>query len=69
MMNPVQMMILESYASIKSEEELKGLNRVLKNFYAQRLDAELDRLWDDGTLDDKSLKAMRHEHFRTPYRQ
>lgn len=66
-MNAAQMMILESFASVKSQEELKALMRYLKNFYAHRLDEELEKLWEDGTLNQEKLDQLREEHFRTPY--
>lgn len=68
-MNPAQMIVLESFASVKTQEELNGLVNVLKIYYAQLLDKELEQLWDDGTLDQAALDNMRHEHFRTPYRK
>jgi hypothetical protein len=67
-MNPMQMMVLESFAGASSEDELKGLMKVLKNFYATRLNQELERLWDDGTLNQEKLDALRFQHLRTPYR-
>ena len=67
-MNPAQMMVLESFAGISSEDELKGLMKVLKRFYAERLDKELERLWDNGCLNQEKLDAMRSAHLRTPYR-
>ena len=66
--NPAQMLILKSFASVSSEEELSALMKTLKNFYAQRLENELDRLWTDGTLDQKRLDELQTEHLRTPYR-
>ena len=33
----------------------------------ERLQRELDILWDNGSLDEKKLEALRHEHLRTPY--
>ncbi len=66
--NPAQMLILKSFASVSSEEELSALMKTLKKFYAQRLEKELDRLWDDGTLDQKRLDELQTEHLRTPYR-
>lgn len=42
--------------------------RVLKKFYAQRLDDELERLWNSGMLDQSKLDELRTEHLRTPYR-
>ena len=66
--NPAQMLILKSFASVSSEEELSALMKTLKKFYAQRLENELDRLWTDGSLDKKRLDELQTEHLRTPYR-
>ena len=66
--NPAQMLVLKSFANVSSEEELSALMKTLKKFYAQRLEKELDRLWADGTLDQKRLDELQSEHLRTPYR-
>ena len=68
-MNESQMMILESFAGAQDEQEVNALMDVLRNFYASRLDAEMQRLWDDGTLDQEKLDQLREEHLRTPYRK
>lgn len=67
MMNPSQMMILESFAGAQDEQEVNALMDVLRDFYATRLKAEMQRLWDNGTLDQAALNKMKDEHFRTPY--
>ena len=66
--NPAQMLILKSFASVSSEEELSALMKTLKKFYAQRLEKELDRLWTNGELDQNKLDELQTEHLRTPYR-
>ena len=43
-----------------------GKNANLPNLN-ERLQRELDILWDNGALDEKKLEALRHEHLRTPY--
>ncbi len=68
-MNETQMMILESFAGAQDEQELNALMDVLRNFYASRLEAEMQRLWDNGTLDQQALDKLHGEHLRTPYRQ
>jgi hypothetical protein len=68
-MNESQMMILESFAGAQDEQELNALMDVLKNFYANRLESEMQRLWDDGTLNQERLDQLRGEHLRTPYRK
>jgi hypothetical protein len=67
-MTPAQMLVLESFAGVTNEDELNALMRLLKKFYAQRLDNELEQLWNDGTLNQEKLDKLRSEHLRTPYR-
>ena len=68
-MNESQMMRLESFAGAQDEQELNALMDVLRNFYAMRLESEMKRLWDNGTLDQSALDELRGEHLRTPYRK
>ena len=42
-------------------------HRLLLDYYNQKLQEELQRLWADGTLDQKRLDELKGEHFRTPY--
>ena len=66
-MNEAQMMILESFAGATDEQELNDLMDVIRNFYARRLEAEMNRLWDNGTLNQETLDKLKDEHLRTPY--
>lgn len=61
-------MILESFASAKSQEEMDELMDMLRNFYAMKLDKELERLWDEGILNQEKLDELKDQHLRTPYR-
>ncbi len=66
-MNPAQMMIINSFASATSQKELDELRDLLLDYYNQKLQEELQRLWADGTLDQNRLDELKLEHFRTPY--
>lgn len=66
-MNEAQMMILESFAGATDEQELYDLMDVIRDFYARRLEAEMNRLWDNGTLNQEALDQLKDEHLRTPY--
>ena len=68
-MNPVQMMILESFAGVKDQDEMDALMDVLRAFYAERLEKGLQTLWDNGILDQEKLDVLKNEHLRTPYRK
>lgn len=67
--NAAQIELLHAMASIETEEELHELKLALSKFFAQRAQKELDKLWDNGTLDQKRLNDLRHQHLRTPYKQ
>ena len=66
-MNEAQMMILESFAGAIEEQELYDLMDVIRDFYVRRLETEMNRLWDNGTLDQEALDQLKKEHLRTPY--
>lgn len=66
-MNEVQMMIIESFAGATDEQEVNDLMDVLRMFYAKRLESEMDRLWNEGTLNQEVLDQLKDEHLRTPY--
>lgn len=66
-MNEAQIMILESFAGATDEQELYDLMDVIRDFYARRLEAEMNRLWDNGTLNQEALDQLKNEHLRTPY--
>ena len=67
-LNSAQIMILESFASAKSQEEMDELMDMLRDFYAKRLDKELERLWNEGILNQEKLDELSEQHLRTPYR-
>jgi len=67
-LNPAQIMILESFASAKSQEEMDELMDMLRNFYAKKMDRELEKLWDEGLLNQEKLDELREQHLRTPYK-
>lgn len=68
-MNTAQQMILESFAGAIDEREISDLMKVLQKFYSDRLKREMERLWDNGTLNQEALDDLRKEHFRTPYKR
>lgn len=67
-LNQAQLCLLEAFAGARSEEEVNELTRVIRDYYARKLEGELERLWDDGTLDQQKLDELRGQHLRTPYK-
>lgn len=65
--SPAQYEIINSMACLTSDEDIKSLKDVLVEFLNNRLQKELNRMWDNGELNQEKLDAMGNEHLRTPY--
>ena len=66
-MNQAQLQILDMLSFIKTPEALQDLNKVISDYFVQKADAELDRMWNEGILNDERIESFRHLHERTPY--
>ena len=66
-MNQAQLQILDMLSFIKTPEALLDLNKVISDYFVQMADAELDRMWDEGTLNEERIESFRHLYERTPY--
>lgn len=60
-MNEAQLSILRLLGSMKTVEEVNELRQVICDYYARKLDEEMDRLWDEGILNQEKLDAIRQE--------
>ena len=58
-LNPTQMHLLKTFAFNGSEEYAREVQEVLTRHFQDRLDAEADRLWDEGILDQQKLDEIR----------
>ena len=56
--NSAQLYLLGVFSRIKSDEELNDIKRIIADYYAKKLDAHLDKLWDEGILDQKRLDEI-----------
>ena len=58
---PTQMHLLKLFSFDKSESRALEIKDVLMRYFQGRLDAESDRLWDEGVLDQERLEQLRHK--------
>ena len=66
-LNAAQIELLNSVAHLESEEDLHELKHMLALFFSKLADREMERLWEEGTINDDVLEQWEHEHMRTPY--
>ena len=55
-LNSTQQYLLKLFSYDNSEEYAREVQAVLTKHFQQELDAESDKLWDDGVLDAKRLR-------------
>lgn len=67
-LNAAQREFLQLLGRIKTEKELSELRKVVCDFYARKIDEEMDRLWAEGKWDNEKNEAVLKEHLRTPYK-
>lgn len=67
--NEAQQEMLSAMASLNSEEDLLALKHAISEFFARRADKEMEKLWQEGTWNEQTLKDLENAHYRTPYKQ
>lgn len=58
-MTPTQIHLLKLFSFDKSESRALEIKEVLMRYFQDRLDAESDRLWDEGILNQERLDQLR----------
>jgi predicted 3-demethylubiquinone-9 3-methyltransferase (glyoxalase superfamily) len=66
-LNEAQLELLRMMALFDTPEALADIKQAISNFFAQKAEMEIDRLWDTGILSEEKVESFRHLHERTPY--
>ena len=61
-LNEAQMSILRLLGSMKTVDEVDELRQVICDYYARRVDEEVDKLWESGQWNDEKNEAVLNEH-------
>lgn len=67
-LHEAKMDLLRVVDRIRTVDEVQAIRQVLANYYAQKVQEEMDRLWDNGTINEQVIEQWGKEHMRTPYR-
>ena len=60
-MTPTQIHLLKLFSFDRSESRALEIKEVLMRYFQDRLDAEADRLWDEGILNQERLDQLRNK--------
>ena len=66
--NQAQQSVLNVISCLQSEQDLADLKRTLVKFMNDRLQREMDKLWESGEMSNEKLQEMQSEHLRTAYK-
>ena len=66
--NNAQRAVLNVVSCLQSEQDLEDLKHTLMKFMNERMQREMDKLWDSGSCSEEKLEAMKTEHLRTSYK-
>lgn len=66
--NQAQQAVLNVISRLQSEQDLIDLKRTLVKFMNDRLQREMDKLWESGKMSNEKLQKMQSEHLRTAYK-
>ena len=67
-LHEAKMDLLRVVDRIKTVDDVQVIRQVLANYYAQKAEEEMDRLWDNGTINEQIIEQWGKEHMRTPYK-
>lgn len=66
--SPAQYELLNVLSCVDKEEDIAELKNVIVQFLNTRLQKEIDRLWENGVLNEDKVSSWSDEHMRTPYK-
>ena len=66
-LHQAKMNLLRVVDCIRTIDDVQATQQILANYYAQKAEAEMDRLWDNGTINEQVIEQWGQEHMRTPY--
>lgn len=65
--NQAQLKLLDMLSYVKTPQTLHDLENVISDYFAQKAQNEMEKMWQEGTLNDGKIEEFRYLHERTPY--
>jgi hypothetical protein len=67
-LNEEQLELLRMMSTFNTPEAVKDLKQAISDYFANKADEEIERLWDEGVLNDAKVESFRTLHERTAYK-
>ena len=62
-----QLELMNALNNISSEADLIEFKNLLAHYFAQKAQKAIDKLWDEGAINEQTIEQWSTEHMRTPY--
>lgn len=67
-LNDAQLELLRMMSVFDTPEAVTDLKQAISNYFAQKAEDEIDKLWENGTLSEAKIESLRSLHERTAYK-
>ncbi len=57
--------LLKLYAYNVSDDQIKDIRKMLADYFAQKIDVEMNQLWESNNWDDQTIESWKLEHMRS----
>ena len=62
-----QLELLNALNSINTEAELNEFKNLLAHYFADKAQKAIDKMWEEGIINEQTIEQWGKEHMRTPY--
>ncbi|WP_342083303.1 hypothetical protein [Dyadobacter sp. OTU695] len=60
----LQSELLKLYSYNVSDEQLRDIQKMLADYFARKIDSEMDRLWEANDWSEQTVESWKSEHMR-----
>ena len=64
----LQVELLQTFSYSLPDEQLAEIRQLLAQYFLNKADAEMDKLWQENGWDENTIETWVKGHDRTPYR-
>lgn len=61
----LQMELLKLYSYNVSDKELRDIQKILADYFAHKVDQEMDQLWEKNDWNNEIVESWKTEHLRS----
>ena len=64
-LSKLQLELLKLYPYNVSDDEVKDIKKLLAQYFSNKIDAEMNQLWEKEGWDEQTIEGWKNEHLRS----